>query len=167
MNEETQLEATLFQNRLSNLITYSFSEARYFNQGRFIAEGIEVSSKYRQAFFELQGGYTYQQFLKEDEAVLRRPQNSLQGGIAYFPTEASEVSLKGRWFSSRKDFESGGGVAKLNGFETFDLGARYHFASRDLDAGIQVLNLLNREYEELYGYSVMPRSLFAHIGINF
>jgi len=166
-NEQSQLEATLFQNRLSNLITYSFTEARYFNQGRFIAEGLEISNKYRQDSVEIQAGYTYQQFRKEEETVLRRPQNSLQGGIAFFPTEASEVSLKGRWFSSRKDFNSVGGIAKLNGFETFDLGARYYFASRDMDAGLQLLNLLDREYEELFGYSVMPRSLFAHVGITF
>jgi vitamin B12 transporter len=165
--EQGQVEATLFQNRLSNLITYSFANAQYLNQGRFVAEGIELSSKRRFDMFELQGGYTYQQFRKEEEAVLRRPQNSLLAGVAYYPTEASEISFKGRWFSARKDFNQSATVTKLNGFETFDLGARYYFATRDLDAGIQLINLLDREYEELFGYSVMPRSLFAHLGITF
>lgn len=86
-------------------------------------------------------------------------------GIATFPTENSEASLKGRWYSSRKDINEAGETIKLNGYDVFDLGFRYLFT--DLDLGLQILNILNREYEELYGYSIMPRSLFLHTGLRF
>ena len=56
-------------------------------------------------------------------------------------------------------------TTKLNGYEVFDLGFKYVFT--DLDLGLQILNILNREYEELYGYSIMPRSLFLHTGLRF
>ena len=86
-------------------------------------------------------------------------------GIAFFPNENSEISFKGRWFSARKGQKDLNSVVKLNGYEAVDLGYRYFFS--EIELGFQVLNLMNREYEELYGYSVMPRSIFAHSGFRF
>lgn len=164
--DEGEFSAALFQNRLSNLITYDFAQQRFFNQGRFIAEGVELTGRRRWDSVEVSGGFVHQKFRHEQEEVLRRPQNNLHGGIALYPNDVSEVALKGRWFSARKDRGTVETV-KLNSFETFDVGAKYFFASRDMDLGIQILNVLNREYEELYGFSVLPRSVFAHSSIRF
>jgi vitamin B12 transporter len=155
---------TLFQNRLSNLITFTTTQG-YVNQSRFIAEGVELSAKFKQRSFHLISSFTNQQFREEESVILRRPLNAFLAGIATFPTENLEASLKGRWYSSRKDFNESGEATKLNGYEVFDLGFKYVFT--DLDLGLQVLNILNREYEELYGYNIMPRSLFFHTGIRF
>jgi vitamin B12 transporter len=155
---------TLFQNRLSNLITFSMTQG-YVNQSRFIAEGIEVSGKIKQQSFHLMSSFTHQEFRKEESVILRRPLNSLIAGVAVFPTESSEVSLKGRFYSSRKDVDEDFNTVKLSGYEVFDFGFRYLFP--DVDLGLQILNLFNRPYEELYGYSVMPRSVFVHTGFRF
>lgn len=155
---------SLFQNRLSNLVTYTMANG-YVNQARFIAEGVELSGKYKQRGYQLISSYTHQEFRKEDTVVLRRPLNSFMGGIVLFPTDSSEVSFKGKWFSSRKDVDELGNTVKLNSYETFDLGVRQVFSTFDI--GVQVLNLLNRDYEELYGYSIMPRSVFLHTGVRF
>ena len=155
---------TLFQNQLSNLITFTTAQG-YVNQSRFIAEGVELSAKFKQRSFHLISSFTNQQFREEESVILRRPLNVFLAGIATFPTENSEASLKGRWYSSRKDINEAGETIKLNGYDVFDLGFRYLFT--DLDLGLQILNILNREYEELYGYSIMPRSLFLHTGLRF
>ena len=155
--------ATLFQNRLSNLITYTAPRG-YFNQPRFIAEGVELSGRYRERAYLLSSSFTHQRFRKEESTVIGRPLNSLQIGAALFPSDSSEVSIKGRWFSSRigtNNLET----IKLNGHEVIDLGFRYLFTS--VDVGVQVLNIFNREYEELFGYSVMPRSVFFNSGYRF
>lgn len=162
-DESFESGITLFQNRLSNLISYVFSQG-YFNQARFIAEGVELSAKYKHRAFQLISSFTHQDFRKEESTVLRRPLNSAMGGVVVFPTDNSEVSVKGRWFSSRKDFGSTGTV-KLSGYEVFDVGARYFFER--MDVGVQILNIMDRDYEELYGYNVMPRSVFAHTGFRF
>jgi vitamin B12 transporter len=146
------------------LITFTTTQG-YVNQSRFIAEGVEVSGKIKQRAFHLMSSFTHQQFREQETVILRRPLNSLLAGVAVFPTESSEASLKGRFYSSRKDLDEVGNTVKLNGYQVFDLGFRYMFP--DLDLGLQILNIFNRPYEELYGYSVMPRSVFVHSGFRF
>src|SRR5690606_4592785 len=97
---------------------------------------------------------------KEDTPVLRRPYNMAQAGVSYFPIETLELNMTGRWFSARKDFQG-----KLNGYEVLDAGIRKSW-DKD-DASVQVKNILNREYEELYGFSVLPRSVFANYTHRF
>lgn len=154
---------TFFQNRLSNLVTFTTTNG-YINQARFITEGVELSGKYKQRAYHLVSSFTHQDFRKEEAPVLRRPLNSFMGGIVVFPTDSSELTLKGKWFSSRKDMGETG-VTTLSSYEVFDLGIRYMFTKTDM--GVQLLNILNREYEELYGYNVMPRSIFFHGGVRF
>ena len=155
---------TLFQNRLSNLITFIETEG-YFNQSRFITEGIEIRGGLKQESYHLSISATHQKFREQESAVIGRPLNSLATGIALFPTDSSEISLKGKWFSARNGQKDLNTIIKLNGYETIDLGYRYVFS--EIDLGLQILNILNREYEDLYGYSVMPRSLFIHTGFRF
>jgi vitamin B12 transporter len=153
----------LFQNRLSNLITYSFTEG-YLNQQRFIAEGIEISGRYIGKVFETSGSFTHQDFKKEEATILRRPYNSAQIAVSYFPQETIELNITERWFSSRKDFGTDG-ITKLNGYEVTDLSLRKTWEQDDV--AIQLKNVLNREYEELFGFNVMPRSVFVHYGHQF
>jgi len=155
---------TLFQNRLSNLITFTTTQG-YLNQARFVAEGVELSGKIKLRNFHLISSYTHQQFRQEESVILRRPLNLVVAGVAIFPTDITEASLKGRWYSSRKDLDQTGNTVKLNGCEVFDLGFRYIFP--DFDLGLQIINIFNRPYEELFGYSVMPRSVFVHAGFRF
>ena len=154
---------TLFQNRLSNLITYT-APLGYFNQRRFIAEGIELSGKYRERAYQFTSSFTHQRFRKEESPVIGRPLNALQVGVTVFPSESAEVSVKGRWFSSRQGINNLEPI-KLNGHEVVDLGFRYLFTS--VDVGVQILNIFDRKYEELFGYSVMPRSVFFNTGYRF
>lgn len=163
VSDNFETGVTFFQNRLSNLIT--FSNAGYLNQGRFIAEGVELSGKFKQKSYEFQGGYTHQNFRKEETTVLRRPYNITQVGASYFPKDNLELNITERFFSSRKDLDENGDGVKLNGYEVMDLGVKLTL-DRD-DFGIQLKNVLDREYEETYGYSVLPRSVFAHYGHRF
>jgi vitamin B12 transporter len=163
-DKEFEGGVTLFQNRLSNLITFTTTQG-YLNQSRFTAEGVELAAKYKLRSVHFFSNFTHQAFRHQEQVVLRRPLNSLVTGVAVFPTERSEVSLKNRWSSARKDFDQSGNVVKLNGYHAFDLGFKYLFTK--LELGLQVINILDRQYEELYGYSVMPRSVFIHTGYVF
>jgi vitamin B12 transporter len=144
---------TAFQNRLSNLFTYIFGQG-YINQQRFIAEGVELNGKIKDNLYSVSMNFTHQNFKDEESPVLRRPYNSASGNLSYFPSETIEVYFLGRWYSSRKDIN-----AKLNGFEVFDLGMRKKW-SRD-ELSIQLKNIFDREYEELYGFSVLGQSVFT------
>lgn len=153
----------LFQNRLSNQFTYSFTQG-YLNQQRYIAEGVEASVRARSEKNEVYSSYTYQEFREEEAPILRRPYNAAQLGYSYFPEETIELNVSGRWFSSRKDFGTTG-ITKLNGYEVVDLAIRKTWEKDEVS--VQLKNLLNREYEDLFGFSVLSRSVFVHYGHQF
>lgn len=163
MQEAWETEITFFQNRLSNLIT--FSNAGYMNQGSFIAEGVEFSGKWKSEKFEIAPSYTYQEFKEEERKILGRPYNIGKISVSYFPVESIEINATERWFSSRWSVDTMGNNVKLNGFGVLDIGIRKTWEKDDV--GLQFKNVLDREYEELYGYSVLPFSVFAHYGHRF
>jgi vitamin B12 transporter len=158
-----QGEVSLFQNRLSNLITYG--TAGYLNQGSFIAEGVDVSASYHHHWYQCSSGFTHQRFRQNEDRILRRPVNSLKMNIAVFLSEQSEVYLNSRWFSSRWDRDENFSYVKLAPYEIFDLG--YRLSLNKMDYSLQLKNIFNRDYEDLYGFGVLPRSLFAQVGLRF
>jgi vitamin B12 transporter len=159
-NRETyDASFSLFQNRLSNLFDFVFGTG-YINQKRFIAEGVELSGKLKGHSLDFYGSFTHQGFKEAAGPVLRRPYNSALAGISFFPRETLELNLSARWFSSRKDFEG-----KLNPFEVVDIGLKKSWENDDLS--LQVKNILNRDYEEIYGYTVLPFSIFTSYGHRF
>jgi vitamin B12 transporter len=161
--ENKSIEISLFKNSLSNLIT--FTNQGYINQERFAAQGIELAANVRRSSLLVKPSLMSQQFRNEKSSILRRPQNSLGLDVSFFYNEETELFTTIRSYSSRKDLDLNSNIVKLNGFETMNLGVRIH--QKFNDYGIQVVNLTNREYEELYGYSVLPRSLYFHYGHRF
>lgn len=163
VQENLRAEASLFQNRLQNLITYT--NQGYVNQGRFIAEGLELNFDLTLERIRIRPSFLHQEFKEEKTSILRRPMNQKSLELAWFPNETMEIFTKYKDFDGRKDMDLNGKTVKLNGFYTVDLGVR--LSKGPSDYGIQIVNIFDREYEELYGYSVMPRSILAHLGRKF
>ena len=161
--EFTESGITLFQNRLKNQFTYSFTQG-YLNQQRFTTEGVEVFGSIKTTRTQLDLSFNHQQFKKEEAPVLRRPYNSAQFGFSYFSEESIELNITERWFSSRRDYGTAG-ILKLNSYEVTDLSVRKTWENDDI--ALQLKNVLNREYEDMFGFNVMPRAIFAHYGHKF
>lgn len=161
--EGVKLEAALFRNNLANLIT--FANGRYFNQKSFIAQGVELGADFPFASWRVRPGFVYQEFEDNQEEVLRRPSNQYNVRVVYFPHEAWEIFTFYQAYSERFDEDENQNLVKLNGFETLEVGARILVGNSEY--GFQVKNIFDREYEEVYGYSVMPRSIFFHYGRKF
>lgn len=155
-------EVALFQNQLSNLITYT--NTGYINQDNFTVQGVEASGKIKLNQFVVTPSFTHQKFKYNRSTVLRRPLNVAGLNVSYFVSENQEVFTRVRSYSARKDTNSGS-VTKLNPYQTVDLG--WKLVRGKFDFGIQVLNVFNREYEELYGFSVMPRAVFGSVGFRY
>ncbi len=159
------VSVTIFRNTLSHLVT--FTSSGYRNQGDFIAEGAELSGRLSVSNFVFKPSLVQQNFRKAETAVLRRPQNMMSLQASWFAVEGLEFYSKISKYSARKDQNTDATpqTVKLNGFETVEVGA--HYISGMNDYSVQLVNLLNRDYEELYGYSVMPRSVFVGFGRRF
>lgn len=158
-----EFQNVFFQNRLSNLIIFTNTDG-YRNQGRFIAEGVEPSVKYTGKSGEVNASFTHQRFRETQTTVLRRPYNYGQLRGSLFVGDAHEVYAAARWFASRKD-SFGGNTTKLNAFETFDVGGVYRWKNQEFS--LQLVNIMDRDYEEIAGFSVMPRSVFGSYGVKF
>lgn len=158
-----KLEAALFRNNLANLIT--FVNGRYFNQKSFITKGVELGADFSFSKWRVRPGFVHQEFQENQEEVLRRPANQYNLRIVYFPKEILEIYTFYQAYSERFDEDENQKLVKLNGFETWEAGARLLLGKSEY--GIQLKNIFNRKYEEVYGYSVMPRSIFLHYGRKF
>ncbi len=159
-------EVSVFQNSLNDLIVYNVAQG-FQNQGNFIVEGVELSSTIKGQDFQIAPSFTHQTFKDEETKILRRPQNSAQLQLIYFMTASFEISAKGKWMGSRLDLDPRvqDRFVKLSSYEILDLGCKYSFTKDEV--GFQLLNVFDREYENSFGYSTTPLSLFAHYGHRF
>lgn len=161
--EEVEIVFAWFRNNLSNLII--FTNQGYKNQSRFVAEGVEVSAGLKSQYFSLRPFLSLLEFKEEQSPVLRRPTQGLGIDASWFPEQSIEIYTQFRQNNERQDLDESGSIVKLNGYETFNVGGL--LKRKKQEYGIRVQNLTNRQYEDLYGYSVMPRSLFLHYGTRF
>jgi len=150
----------IFQNNLFDLITYVKGQG-YLNQSEFTAQGVELNGKVVLREILCRASYAFQDFKENQEVVLRRPRQNWLVSIVHTFTEKWEFETKFKWYSHRYDLDPDGKETKLNSFETVDFGIRYFF--KKVSLGLRVSNLFSRDYEELYGYSVMPRAYFFEL----
>ncbi len=156
-------DIVLFKNDFNNLITYS--NLGYLNQDGFEASGVEVLGKIIKNSYRLTPFISYTDYNSNKDQILRRP-NLTQGlDFQYFYGELFEFNSSLRTFSSRKDLDIEGNTVKLNSYELFNMGIRYFYHNSKY--GINILNVFDRDYEEIYGYSVMPRSFFLNYELTF
>jgi vitamin B12 transporter len=161
--EDISIEASVFRNNLANLI--AFTNEGFRNQNDFISEGIELGLDAVFGNFRVKPSLVHQAFRDSQGEILRRPNRQYNLKLAYFAQEALEFYSNIQFFSERMDIAPGGDVVKLNEFETVEVGSRFEKGSSSY--GVLLKNVLDRNYEEVYGYSVMPRSVFLHYGKKF
>ena len=156
-------EVSFFQNRFHNIINW-IGVNGYLNQGRLTTEGVELSGALKEKHFQVRPSFVHQKIKDNEKDVYRRPLNTLQLKLVYTPVESSEFFLNYRWVSARKDLGDTGTV-KLNSYDVVNAGYRY--VQEKYDLSVMVQNIFDREYEDIYGFSVMPRSFYGGIGYKF
>lgn len=161
--ETINIEASIFRNNLANLIT--FTNQGFRNQNDFISEGVELGIDGTFGNLRVRPSLVYQSFKETEGEILRRPNRQYNLKLAYFFLETLEFYSNIQFFSERMDIADDGRIVKLNEFETVEVGARMEMGNSSY--GILVKNVFDRNYEEIYGYSVMPRAVFLHYGKKF
>lgn len=184
------VEATWFRNRYDDLIVAvgrSFQDASRYrtdNISNARAHGVELGASWRgPAGLTARGAYTWldTSILAVDQTgvapppfavgdrLLRRPrhQGSLSllwatGRLAAF----AELRGRGRVLDVEPSFGAGAGLFDAPGFTVVDAGATWHLTPH-LDVFARGLNLLDREYEEAYGFPAQRRTGIAGVRIAF
>jgi vitamin B12 transporter len=146
---------SLFQHELHDLVQYTTTDG-YKNGGSLMIQGVE--SGVGVPLFDhhsLHLSSTIQNFRHEEAAVLRRPNYATKATWQAFWSDLFTSQLSARWVGARLDRYSEETV-KLNPYQVFDLNLVWEWSKDSLM--VNVNNLMDQEYEDVYGYSVTPLS---------
>lgn len=156
-----EFNLSFFNNKYDDLITWTMTQG-YLNQQKFQVRGVESSFKLTLDKFTMRPFLTVQDFRDNETAILRRPRNIWGTDLAYQIN--ANFSTWGRWEyrSASRDINTTGGITKINGYEKVDMGVTYQLNQQQFS--IKVMNIFDREYEQLYGFNTQPRSFMVEWG---
>ncbi len=179
VDEKWNIRVVAFNRNTKNIIAYQ--NRQYTNYNRQKDHGIEIEPTINiNDDIQLKLFYTFVEGKVTTAAVngdttynnlFKRPKHTLGLSLGYQVTPALFVSTNFQNFGKRADlyFESippyGQQTVPLASYSLWDIYSEYSFLKSRLRVFAQVSNLLDADYYEVYGYSVLGRSLNA--GIRF
>ncbi len=169
---KTSINLLLFKNIINNLIKYNFTKnwkIVYQNvKGKTISDGFEIGLKSRPTEFLTVGvNYTYtaSKDPSTSEQAARIPLRVYTGYITVKPLgNKLNATLDGRYIGKR--YDDSGHKYQTGKYAVFDFTLLYN-PIKNLEASLTVKNIFDRFYEEIYGYSTLPRSVFATVSYKF
>lgn len=162
-----------FKRDLTNAIVYSTNG--YINQDKQNDKGFEIEPSFKagkfnaNAFYAFVEGKTTSGSNKVD-FLLRRPKNSLglNAGVQAFSNLYFSAAF--RSYSSRTDFDFSDYTAvkkvNLDAYNLVDTYAQYTFIKKHVKLFVDLKNILNEKYVEVYGYNTMGFNVNTGISFN-
>ncbi len=168
LNNNLSLGATLFYNKLDNLIDFNNTTFKYFNVPDVTTKGVESFASYRfNDAFNVRLDYTWMDTEdSEGEPLLRRPKNEASLTLNYDPVERISLSGIMHYVGNRDDTIRGvypTTRTMLGSYTTIDLAGSYQLNDRWLLEG-KIINLTDKEYQPVHGYA--GTGFGAFIGIK-
>lgn len=148
-SRKTKMSLNIFNNQVDNLIGFGTG---YINTGVLETSGVEVSvnrNLNKQWSLSAWGSYFD---ITSDSQVLRKPSYKLGGKVDY-QIEKWGAFAKARLTGERDDFDFANNQAvELDSYLLVDIGAHYQF-SKSFKVRANLHNLLNADYNEVFGYT--------------
>jgi len=173
------VEETVFDNRFRDLIVFTPlappSLSTWINLEGSRARGLESSARFRMAWMRVRAQYT---FLDTRVTAAASPASAATGIGQELPRRPRHsasvdftaalrrgfVSVNTTFVGERQDSDGVGfGIVRNPGYQKIDIGGSYALRP-SIDLILRVENLSNRRYEEVLGYTALPRN--ALIGMN-
>ncbi len=174
LDGRVELGATWFSNDFEALIEFDSSASRYKNTARAESYGVELSTTVRPTDdLTLRAGYTWTKTKDKSTGLelLRRPENKLSFDANYRFLEKGNVNLELAYVGKRQDtrFDPvtyASTRVELGGYLLANLAASYD-VSRWLQVFARVENLLDRRYEEVWGYGTPGIGGYGGVRVSF
>lgn len=163
--EYKKLQITYFKNEIENIIDFDMDTFTYNNiKGTSTIQGVELSYKNNitDTLF-LNANYTYLDAKDKEKKVLaRRPKESTNLGVDYYPKEYLHIGVYGEYIGQRfdaadKQGKQTGEYALVNFVLNYDINERFTTYAK-------IDNMLERDYQVVDGYATAGRSFY--IGLN-
>ncbi len=167
MENRMSVSALYFNRIIEDLIFYDFALG-YMNMGKEKARGVELESQWIAGEgISIRGYFNFQ---KLDDDAYRRPEYA--SGLAFntMPVEGLVVNLSGTYVGKRNDLffntaDFSSTEVELDPYLLLNLYAEYGLPSLKSHVFLDVKNLLNSDYTEVYGFSTQGTAFNA--GLRF
>ena len=166
-------KAVYFEERVKDLINWfdpnpdNWGDEYYTNfDGTSKFKGVELN--YQQALSDtiyVKVGFTY---LDPKDAngnyIPRRAKTKYSYSFSWYPTDDHTINIDGYYVGKRWD--DAAKRIKTGSYNVTNLTASHRFAKR-FKGYVQVKNIFDRRYQEVYGYGSTPRSYYVGIEASF
>lgn len=163
---------TYFHNDFENMVDWDSASYKYKNIGRARTEGLEADLLIKPIEdLEVEANYTRTETEDKETGLelLRRPKEEISLNANWHPGQKVNLNLGAIYVGSRKDIKYVGWTAEsitMEDYTTVDLSCLYKITDRFQILG-RIENLLDEEYQEVYGFAVPGRSFYAGGKANF
>lgn len=150
---------TYFENRYRDMIDYDSSSwpGKYINKSKVKTYGYESMLSFTPfKALTLSGSYTYLKAIDEEtnKQLLRRPTHQGSGSVTINADKLS-ISCIGTYTGKRKD----SGNVPLDDYFTADIALQYALTPQ-LTFNAKAENITNKNYQQVYGYTMPGRSFY-------
>ena len=159
------IRLSVYRNDIENLIVYDFVTSRAENINDSRIDGLELEYEYSQANWSLLAALTLQKAIDQSDNsdLLRRPREKFSLQMRRALTNEGSVGLEWLYVGERLD-RSLLGDATLDPYHLINLSGVVKMA-KDIWLETRVDNLLDEDYEQVYGYNTPGLSVF--VGVNY
>ncbi len=169
-----ELSATWFANDFDDLIDFDSATSRYINTKRAESFGVELTATVTPTdAITLRAGYTWTKTKDKETGLelLRRPKNKFSIAANYRFVKKGNINLETAYVGKRQDvyfdpISYASTRVKLGGYLLVNLAASYD-VTKWLQLFARVDNMLDREYEEAYGYGTPGISGYGGVKVSF
>ncbi len=166
-NYKELLYITYFHTEVEDNIDYDMDRFGYYNVGgKEKFSGVEVSSKYKIASLGLVLGanlthlITYESF--DTTALSTRAKDTANLSVDYFTANGMHFGTTGQYIGDRVDVSE----ANTGNYTVWNLNFDMEIM-KDLKLYVNAKNILDKEYESVYGYATEGRAIYAKLRYKF
>lgn len=159
-----QYQASLFvyRTKSKDLIVYGATGPESI--GEALLKGMEFAQGYRLDNFELGGSITYLDAVNTTQGAAqnelpRRPKAQFAGHMAY---QYNQTRARLGVLTVGNRFDDLSNTIEVGGYSIFDTSLTYQ-ASQNLNLGVRIENLLDKDYQTVFGYNQPDRSIWFDI----
>ena len=171
---QVKVSATVFQNKIDDLIQSPAPAFRPVNVAEATTEGVELGAKYAPSkSFSIESSYTYLTATDDlnRQRLVRRPRQQVNLGVTLKPVEKLTLSSGVSWVMQRQDVDFpppffAATNVPLRDYLLLRASATYQ-ATKYLQLWVRGENLTDYRYDPVIGYPALRAGAYAGIKLTF